>query len=108
MTRLLARRVVGILLVLPLTGCAIGRVTPDGVQGFAIGHAKLEACCGESCVVEPSPAPSASPAAEPTPTVLTGTRLLIEGGALSNSVSELLSSLIAAAGAAYATYLGGP
>jgi hypothetical protein len=64
------------------TGCAVGRLHPDGsVSGLAIGHAKLER------------------AADGT--------MRIEGGALSNSVSELLSALVAAAGAAYAAYLGG-
>lgn len=71
-----------LVLVLALAGCAVGRVTPDGgIAGFAIGHAKLER------------RPDAT--------------LVIEGGALSNNLSELFASLIAAAGAAYATYLGG-
>jgi hypothetical protein len=61
-------------LTMVVSGCAVGHVSPSGsIVGLAVGHAKLES------------------------TPACGTR--IEGGALSSTLTELLSTVVAAAGA---------
>jgi len=71
------------------TGCAIGHVVrPDGtaMTGWAIGHAKVECCVPTGGGVLTNPEACER----------------IEGGALSSTVVELLSTLATAA-AAYFT-----
>lgn len=69
------------LLLLCCTSCAIGSIGPDGtLHGYAIGHAKLETCQHQSFLVGCD---------------------RIEGGALSTSIPEFLSTLAAVAGLAY-------
>lgn len=73
------------------SGCAIGRVTPEGgIQGLAVGHAMIVRC------LPPAELP-------PIPLVWKPTCDRIQGGALSNNFSEVLSTAITAAG----TYFGG-
>ena len=97
---LVAVATAGVLLC--AAACAVGTVeyTPEGprVQGLAIGHAKLETGrCPELQPVAfpgastPAPTPAATPA--PPPVDSTSAYARIEGGALSTSVVELLSTL---------------
>lgn len=68
MTRLL-------VLLVALSGCAVGRIRPGAIDCAAVGHA--------ACVLKADGSEE------------------VHGGALSNNLSELLSSLITAAGIAY-------
>lgn len=66
-----------LLLCVVLSGCAIGRVTPEGdLTGYAIGHAKLMHCHDDVCDT-------------------------IQGGALSQNFVETLSTIGAALAAAF-------
>lgn len=69
-----------------LAGCAVGTVRPDGmVQGFALGHAKLETCAG----------PVELAVCTEVPATLVCQR--IEGGALSVSGWEVLGTAVTGA-----------
>ena len=95
---LVAVATAGVLLC--ASACAVGTVeyTPEGprVRGLAVGHAKLETgrcpeLQPEALPGAPTPTPAPTPAAPPADSTSAYAR--IEGGALSTSVVELLSTL---------------
>ena len=102
----LAVALVVVLVILVLNGCALGRIRHDGgIEGLAIGHAKIEDCvCSGSVEAMRNAQPLAAPVAGQEPTDKPANVAVdepgcrrIEGGALSSTFVELISTAIGAA-----------